>query len=58
MLRTGFDFVSYNIDDIVSINLSSNMLVFGGFNIRYNDWLTYSSGTDRPDELLQPYSDS
>ena len=28
------------------------VFVFGDFNIHHKDWLTYSSGTDRPGELL------
>ena len=27
------------------------MFVFGDFNVRHEDWLTYSAGTDRPGEL-------
>ena len=28
------------------------MFVFGDFNVYYKDWLTYSSGTDRPCDLV------
>ena len=37
-----------NIDQVLSINLSANVFVFGDFNIHLKDWLTYSGGTDRP----------
>ena len=32
------------------------MFVFGDFNIRYKDWLTYSGGTGRPGELCYNFS--
>ena len=32
------------------------MFVFGDFNIRHKDWLTYSGGTDRPGELCYNFS--
>ena len=51
-LCTVFDSVSFNIDEVLSINLSSNVFVFGDFNVIHKDWLTYSGGTDRPGELL------
>ena len=34
-----FDFISSNIDDILSINPSA-MLVFGDFNVHHEDWLS------------------
>ena len=37
-----------NIDEVLSINPSANLFVFGDFNVHYKDWLTYSGGTDRP----------
>ena len=46
------DSISSNIDEVLSINLSANVFVFGDFNIRHKDWLTHSSGTDGPGELL------
>ena len=53
-----------NIDEILSVNPSANVFVFGDFNVRHKDWLTYSDGTDRLDELCydffylkRPYSD-
>ena len=53
---TFFDSVSSNIDEVLSINPSANVFVFGGFNIHHKDWLTYSGGTDRPGELSYNFS--
>ena len=50
-LCTVFDFISSNIDQVLSINPSANVFVFGDFNVHHKDWLTYSSGTDRPGKL-------
>ena len=33
-------------DDVLSINPSANIFVFGDFNIHHKDWLMYSGGTD------------
>ena len=41
-----FDSVSSNIDEVLSINPSANVFVFGDFNVYHKDWLTYSGGTD------------
>ena len=49
-LCTVFDFISFNIDEVLSINPSANVFVFGDFNIHRKDWLTYSGDTDRPGE--------
>ena len=38
------------------INPSANVYVFGDFNVHHKDWLTYSSGTDRPGELCYNFS--
>ena len=46
-----FDYISFNVDEILSINPSANVFVFGDFNVHHKDWLTYSGGTDRPREL-------
>ena len=35
-----------NIDEVLSINPSGNVFVFGDFNVYHKDWLTYSGGTD------------
>ena len=55
-LCTVFDSVSSNIDEVLSINPSVNVLVFGDFNIYHKDWLTYSGGTDKPRELCYNFS--
>ena len=51
-----FDSISSNIDEVLSINPSANVFVFGGFNIHQKDWLTYSSETDQPGELCYNFS--
>ena len=51
-LCTVFDSISFNIDEVFSINPSANVFVFGHFDIHHEDCLTYSSGTDRPGELV------
>ena len=59
-LCTVFDVISSNIEEVISINPSADEFVFGDFNIHHKDWLTYSSGTDRPGKLCylnRPYSD-
>ena len=50
-LRTVFDSVSSKIDEILSINPSPNVFVFGDFNVYHKDWLNFSGETDRPGEL-------
>ena len=47
-----FDSISSNIDEVLWINPSANVFVFGDFNVHNKDWLTYSGGTDRPGELI------
>ena len=56
VLCTVFDSILSNTDEILSINPSANMFVFGDFNVRHNDWLTHSGGTDRPGELFYDFS--
>ena len=51
-----FDSVSPKIDEVLLINPSANVFVFGGFNFHHKDWLTYSGGTDRPGELCFNFS--
>ena len=46
-----FDSISSNLDEVLSIDPSANVFVFGDFNVHHKDWLTYSGGTDRPGEL-------
>ena len=48
LLCTVFDSISSNIDEVLLINPSANVLIFGDFNVHHKDWLTYSGGTDRP----------
>ena len=51
-LCTVFDSISSNIDEVLLINPSANVFVFGDFNIHHKDWLTHSGRTDQPGELL------
>ena len=55
-LCTVFDSISSNIDEVLSINPSANVFVFGDFNVHHKDWLTYSSGTNQPGELCYNFS--
>ena len=52
----GFYSISSTIDEVLSINPSANVFVFGDFNVHHKDWLTYSSGTDRPGKLCSNFS--
>ena len=56
LLYTVFDSISSNTDEVLSINPSANVFVFGDFNVHHKDWLTYSGGTDRPGELCYNFS--
>ena len=51
-----FDSILSNIDEVLSINPSANVFLFGDFNVHDKDWLTDSSGTDRPGELCYNFS--
>ena len=55
-MSTVFDSISSNINEVLSINPSSNVFVFGDFSVHYKDWLNYSGGSDRPDELCNNFS--
>ena len=55
-LCTVFDVISPNIEDVLSINLSSNVFFFGDWNVHSKDWLTYFSGTGRSSELGHNFS--
>ena len=55
-LCTVFDSISSNIDEVLSINPSANVFVFGDFNVHRKDWLTYSGGTERPGDLCYNFS--
>ena len=48
--------ISSNIDEILSINPSANVFVFGDFHAHHKDWLTYSGGTDTVGELCYNFS--
>ena len=48
--------ISSNIDEVLSINPSANVFVFGDFNVHHKDWLSYSGGTDKPGELCYNFS--
>ena len=39
-LCTVFDFISSNIDEVLSINPSANVFVFGDFNVHHKDGLS------------------
>ena len=55
-LCTVFDSISSNIVEVLLINLSVNVFVFGDFNVHDKDWLTYSGGNERPSELCYNFS--
>ena len=46
-----FDTILSNIDELLLINLSAIVLVFGDWNVNSKDWLTYSGRIGRPGEL-------
>ena len=48
--------ISSKIDEVLSINPSADVFVFGDFNVHHKDWLTYFGGTDRPGELYYNFS--
>ena len=50
-LRTVIGSISSKIDEVLLINPSANVFVFGDFNFHHKDWQTYSGGTDRSGEL-------
>ena len=56
LLCTVFDPISSNIDQVLSINPSVNVFIFGDFNAHHKDWLTFSGGTDRSAELCYNFS--
>ena len=45
-----FDSISSNIDEVLSINPSANVFVFGDLDVDHKDCLTYSGGTAWPGE--------
>ena len=48
--------ISSNIDDVLLINPSANVFVFGDFTVYLKDCLTYYGGADRPGELCNNFS--
>ena len=50
-LSTVLGSILLDIDEVLSINISANLFVFGDFNIHHKDWLTYSGRADRAGEL-------
>ena len=48
--------ISSNIDEVLFINPSANVFVFGDFSMHHKDWLTYSGETDRPGEVCYNFS--
>ena len=46
-----FNSISSIIDEVLSVNPSANVFVFGEFNVHHKDSLTYPGGTDRTDDL-------
>ena len=51
-----FDSISSNINEVLLINPSANVFVFGDFKVHHKDWRTYSGGSDRPGELCYNFS--
>ena len=50
-----FESVSFNIDEVLSINPSA-LFVFRDFNVHHKDWLTHSGWTNRSHELCCSFS--
>ena len=48
-LCTVCDAISSTVAEVLSINSSANIFVFGDFSVLYKEWLTYSGGTYRYD---------
>ena len=53
---TDFYAISSKIDNVLSINPSAYVFVFGDFKVYHKDWLTYSGRTDSPGELCYKFS--
>ena len=56
LLYLVFDSVSSNVDEILLINPSASVSVFGDLNVHHKDWLTYSGRTERPGKLFYNFS--
>ena len=48
--------ISSNIDEVLSINPSAYVFVFGDFHVHHKNWLTYSGGTDWSGKLCYNFS--
>ena len=48
--------MDHPVDDVLSINPSANVFVFGDFNIHHEEWPTYSGGTDGSGKLFYNFS--
>ena len=48
--------MDHPVDDVLSINPSANVFVFGDFNIHHKDWLTYFGETDGSGKLCYNFS--
>ena len=55
-LCTDFHSTSSLIDEVLSINPSVNVFVFGDFNVCHKIWRSYSGGTDRHGKLCYNFS--
>ena len=51
-----FDSISSNVDQLLLINPSANVFVFGDFTIHHKDWVIYSRRTDTPGKLCYNFS--
>ena len=51
-----FYYISSKTDEVLLINPSTNVFVFGDFNAHQKDWLTYSGETDRLGKLCYNFS--
>ena len=56
LLCTDFVVILSNIEDVLSFNPGTTVFVFGDFSAHHQDWLTYSGGTNRQDELCHNFS--
>ena len=55
-LCTIFDSISSNKDELLLINPSANVFVFGDFDVHHKDWPVHFGGTDRLGELCYTFS--
>ena len=51
-----FDSILSNVGEVLLINPSAIVFVFGDFNAHHKDWLTYSDGANRFGELCYNFS--